>query len=151
MNRKKLARTSSEPGKTQTINYYNINDALYFVDLPGYGYAKASKETVAKWGKMIEDYLTFSKDLQAVFLLVDIRHEPSDNDRMMFDWICGAGFIPIIVATKLDKIRRSQLSKQLSIIRKGLHAGEGVKIIPFSALTKQGKEDIYAVIDEYLD
>ena len=151
MNRKSLARTSSEPGKTQTLNYYNINDEMYFVDLPGYGYAKVGKETVAKWGKMIEDYLTFSPDLQAVFLLVDIRHEPSDNDRMMFNWMCGAGFVPVIIATKLDKIKRSQVSKQLSIIRKGLHAGEGVKIIPFSSTSKQGRDDIYSIIDTTLE
>lgn len=150
MRRKSLARTSSEPGKTQTLNYYNINDELYFVDLPGYGYAKVGKETVAKWGKMIEDYLTFSPQLKTVFLLIDIRHEPSDNDRMMYKWICGAGFTPVIIATKLDKIKRSQIAKHMAMVRKGLHAGEGVKIIPFSAQTSQGREEIYEIIDNDL-
>ena len=151
MQRKKLARTSSEPGKTQTINYYFINEQFYLVDLPGYGYAKASKETVAKWGRMIEDYLSCSKDLKAVFLLVDIRHEPSDNDRMMYDWICGAGFTPIVIATKKDKIKRSQLSKQLSIIRKGLGADSKVTVIPFSSTEKSGREEIIEILDSYLE
>ena len=120
MNRKSLARTSSQPGKTQTINFYNINDALYFVDLPGYGYAKAGEEIKAKWGKMVENYLHRSRRLQAVFLLVDIRHEPSGNDKMMYEWIVHQGFSPVIIATKLDKIKKSQVSKNVRIIREGL-------------------------------
>ena len=113
MNRKSLARTSAQPGKTQTINFYNINDECYFVDLPGYGYARANEEIKAKWGKMIENYLHRSKQLKAVFLLVDIRHEPSGNDRLMYEWILNQGFEPVIIATKLDKINRSQIQKQI--------------------------------------
>ena len=116
MNRKSFARISSEPGKTQTINFYNINDAMYCVDLPGYGFAKVSKETQAKWGKMIENYLTTSKQLRAVFLLIDIRHEPSKNDKDMYEWIVYNGYDPIIIATKLDKINRSQVQKHIFII-----------------------------------
>ena len=117
MNRKSYARTSSQPGKTQTINFYNINEAFYYVDLPGYGYAKVSAEIKAKWGKLIERYLHSSKQLRLVFLLVDIRHEPSENDCIMYDWIVDNGFHPVIIATKLDKIKRSQIQKQLKIIR----------------------------------
>ena len=107
MNRKSLARTSSQPGKTQTINFYNVNNEIYFVDLPGYGYAKVSEEIKAKWGKMIERYLKKSKQLRAVFLLIDIRHEPSANDKQMYNWILDNGFKPIIIATKSDKISRN--------------------------------------------
>ena len=113
MNRKSLARTSAQPGKTQTINFYNINEAMYLVDLPGYGYAKVSAAEKEKWGKMIENYLHTSKKLQAVFLLIDIRHEPSANDKMMYDWMVYQGFTPIIIATKLDKIKRSQIQKNV--------------------------------------
>lgn len=148
MNRKSLARTSSSPGKTQTINFYNINELIYLVDLPGYGYAKASEEIKAKWGKLIEDYLHQSEEIRAVFLLIDIRHEPSGNDKIMYQWILNHGYEPIIVATKLDKIKRSQIQKQLKIIREGLQVVPGTKIIPFSAQTKQGREEIWDVIDE---
>jgi GTP-binding protein len=147
MNRKALARTSSQPGKTQTINFYNINDALYFVDLPGYGYANASVEIKAKWGQMIENYLHVSKQLRAVFLLIDIRHDPSDNDRMMYDWMLHQGFAPIIIATKADKLKRSQLAAHVSAIRTGLSMDADAVIIPFSAETKQGREEIWALID----
>ena len=116
MNRKSLARTSSAPGKTQTINYYNINNEMYFVDLPGYGYATANEKVKAQWGKMIEDYLHQSKKICAVFLLIDIRHAPSENDRIMYDWILDRGYRPIIIATKLDKIKRSQIDKQTKLI-----------------------------------
>ena len=150
MNRKSYARTSAQPGKTQTINFYNINDAMYFVDLPGYGYAKASKTEVAKWGKMIEKYLTTSKQLRCIFLLADIRHEPSDNDKMMYDWVCAGGFEPVIIATKLDKIKRSQIDKQIKLIRTAFGVKDAV-IIPFSATTKQGREDIYEIIDKILE
>ena len=108
MNRKALARTSSQPGKTQTINFYNINGALYYVDLPGYGYAKVPQSEKVKWGRMIENYLHKSQMLKCVFLLVDIRHEPSANDKTMYDWVVYNGFRPVIIATKLDKIKRSQ-------------------------------------------
>ena len=147
MNRKALARTSAKPGKTQTINFYNINDAMYLVDLPGYGYAKASEEVKAKWGKMIENYLHTSKRLKAVFLLIDIRHDPSANDRMMYEWMVYQGFAPIIIATKLDKIKRSQIQKNVKAIREGLGVQPGTTIIPFSAETKQGREEIWELID----
>ncbi len=149
MMRKRYARTSAEPGKTQTINFYNINGQLYFVDLPGYGYARASKSEVAKWGKMIENYLHSSKQLKCVFLLVDIRHEPGNNDKMMYDWVMQSGFTPIIIATKLDKIKRSQIDKQIKLIRTGLNAKDSL-IIPFSATSKQGREEIYETIDKIL-
>ena len=151
MNRKSLARTSAQPGKTQTINFYNINNACYFVDLPGYGYAKAPEEIKAKWGRMIERYLKQSKMLRAVFLLVDIRHRPSANDKMMYDWIVGQNYRPIIIATKLDKIKRSQIQKQIKEIRMGLGVGTDTVIIPFSAETKQGREEIYALLDRFVE
>ena len=150
LNRKSLARTSSQPGKTQTINFYNINDELYFVDLPGYGYAKVSVEVKAKWGKMIENYLHKSPMLKAVFLLIDIRHEPSVNDVNMYEWILANGFEPIIIATKLDKIKRNQIQKNLKIIRTGLNVVEGTKIFPFSAQTKQGKDEILNFIENII-
>ena len=139
MNRKAYARTSAQPGKTQTINFYNINDALYYVDLPGYGYAKVSQTEKEKWGRMIENYLRRSKQLRCVFLLVDIRHEPSANDRQMYEWIVHNGYKPVIIATKLDKIKRSQEAKQLKLVRTGLEIGNDVTVIPFSAETKQGR------------
>lgn len=148
MNRKSLARTSAQPGKTQTINFYNVNEAIYLVDLPGYGYAKVSQSEKEKWGKMIEKYLHISKNLKAVFLLVDIRHEPSANDKMMYDWIVHNGFEPIIIATKLDKLKRSQVQKNMKQIKEGLDLRPGSTIIPFSAETKQGREEIWALIDE---
>ncbi len=151
MNRKSLARTSAQPGKTQTINYYNVNDAIYFVDLPGYGFARANESVKAQWGKMIEDYLHRSKQLRAVFLLIDIRHAPSENDRIMYDWICKNGYHPIIIATKLDKINRSQIQKQLKLIRTTLHTEEGTLLVPFSAETKQGREEIYEILDGILE
>ena len=148
MNRKAYARTSAQPGKTQTINFYNINDALYYVDLPGYGYAKVSQTEKEKWGRMIENYLRRSKKLRCVFLLVDIRHEPSANDRQMYEWIVHNGYKPVIIATKLDKIKRSQEAKQLKLVRTGLEIGNDVTVIPFSAETKQGREEIWALIEQ---
>lgn len=150
MNRKSLARTSAQPGKTQTINFYNINDAMYLVDLPGYGYAKTSQSAKEKWGKMIEKYLHTSKKLQAVFLLIDIRHDPSANDKMMYDWMVHQGFAPIIIATKADKISRGQIQKHVKAIREGLKVEPGTVIIPFSAQTKQGREEIWELIDSYV-
>ena len=147
MNRKSLARTSAQPGKTQTINFYNVNDAFYLVDLPGYGYAKVSEEVKAKWGRMVERYLRQSRQLKAVFLLIDIRHEPSANDRQMYDWIISQGYHPIIIATKLDKLKRSQVPAAVKTVREGLKAGKETIILPFSALTKQGREEIYEGID----
>lgn len=150
MNRKSLARTSAQPGKTQTINFYHINDEMYFVDLPGYGYAKVSEQEKVKWGKMIEKYLHQSKQLQAVFLLIDIRHEPSANDKLMYEWICDQGFLPIIIATKSDKINRSQIQKHVKMIKEGLKVKKDTIVIPYSALTKQGREEIYELLDSYL-
>lgn len=150
MNRKALARTSSQPGKTQTINYYHINHSFYFVDLPGYGYARVSAETREKWGAMIEGYLHTSKQLKAVFLLVDIRHDPGANDKEMYDWIVYHGYSPIVIATKADKINRSQLQKQLKAVRAGLNAGPETLILPFSAQTKQGREEIWQEIEKFL-
>ncbi len=146
MNRKSYARTSQEPGKTQTINYYNINDELYYVDLPGYGYAKVSQETKVKWGKMIEKYLNTSKQLKLVFLLIDIRHDPSKNDKEMFDWICYQGFRPVVIATKLDKIKRSQKDKQLKAIRQGLGMKGGDILLPVSSENKEGRDAIWDLI-----
>ena len=148
LNRKSLARTSAQPGKTQTINFYNVNDAMYLVDLPGYGYAKTSASEKEKWGKMIENYLHTSKKLQAVFLLIDIRHDPSANDKMMYDWMVYQGFTPIIIATKLDKIKRSQIQKKA--IREGLKVKPGTVIIPFSSETKQGRDELWEVIDSFV-
>ena len=150
MNRKSYARTSAQPGKTQTINYYNINSQLYFVDIPGYGYAKVSQEIKAKWGKMIERYLHTSKQLKCIFLLIDIRHDPSANDVTMYEWIVRNGFRPVIIATKADKINRSQLQKHLKAIRTGLKLTPDHILIPFSAQTKQGREEIYEVLESYL-
>lgn len=147
MNRKSYARTSSQPGKTQTINFYNINDAFYFVDLPGYGYAKVSKDMTKKWGRMIEGYLGSSKVLRLVFLLVDIRHKPNQNDKQMYDWCIHYGFNPVIIATKEDKVRRSQEAKLLKEIKETLQVMEGTPVIPFSALTKKGKEEILEYVE----
>lgn len=151
LNRKALARTSSQPGKTQTINFYKVNDSFYFVDLPGYGYAKVSASEREKWGKMIERYLHSSEQLVLVFLLIDIRHEPSANDKMMYDWICHNGFTPVIIATKLDKIKRSQLQKNLKIIRNKLEMDKDGLIFPYSALSKQGKDEILDYIKTFME
>ena len=148
MNRKSLARTSASPGKTQTINFYNINKAFYLVDLPGYGYAKAPEEIRAQWGRLIERYLHTSKQLREVFLLVDIRHEPSDNDKLMYSWILSQGYEPVIIATKLDKIKRSQVAKQVKMVKEGLGLKEGTRVFPFSAVTKQGLEEIRQAMEE---
>ena len=146
MQRKSLARTSSQPGKTQTLNFYNVNDALYLVDLPGYGYAKAGAAVSAKWGRMVERYLHSSKQLQNVFLLIDIRHDPSANDKQMYEWILAQGYEPLIIATKADKIKRSQLDKQKKLIREGLGMPKGGTLIAFSAETKQGRDEIYELL-----
>ena len=147
MNRKALARTSATPGKTQTINFYNVNQEMYLVDLPGYGYAKVSEKEKVQWGKLIERYLNGSARLKAIFLLIDIRHEPSANDKMMYQWIVDQGYHPIIIATKLDKIKRSQVQKHMKMIREGLELVPGTTIIPFSAETKQGRDEICELIE----
>ena len=150
MNRKSYARISATPGKTQTINYYSINDEMYLVDLPGYGYAKVSEQEKIKWGQLIERYLHTSKQLVLVFLLVDIRHEPSANDKMMYDWICHNGYTPVIIATKADKIKRSQLQKNIKIIRTKLEMAKEDLLFPYSALTKQGRDEILDYIEEIM-
>lgn len=147
MNRKSLARTSSQPGKTQTVNFYNINDLLYFVDLPGYGYAKVSQTTVEKWGKMIDRYLEGSKTLRLIFLLVDIRHKPNKNDIQMYQWCLNYGFNPIIIATKEDKIKRSEKAKLIKQIKQTLEVVEGTPVIPYSSMTKAGRDEIWEYID----
>lgn len=147
MNRKSYARISATPGKTQTINFYNINDALYLVDLPGYGYAKVSEKEKVQWGKMIERYLHGSGQLRAVFLLIDIRHEPSANDKMMYKWIVDQGYEPVIIATKLDKIKRSQVQKHVKMLKEGLALVPGTRVIPFSSVTKQGRDEIWDLIE----
>ena len=147
LNRKSLARTSATPGKTQTINFYNVNKELYLVDLPGYGYAKVSPKEKEQWGKLIERYLNTSKKLKAVFLLIDIRHEPTANDKMMYDWIVYHGYNPIIIATKLDKLKRSQIQKHIKMVKQGLNLVPGTKIIPFSSVTKQGREEIWDLVE----
>lgn len=150
MNRKSYARTSSQPGKTQTINFYNINDCMYLVDLPGYGYANASPAVKAKWGKMIEKYLRKSANLKQVFLLVDIRHDPSENDKMMYNWIVDNGFRPVIIATKLDKLKRSQVAKHVKDVRTGLGLREDDILIPFSSETKQGLDVLWETVESYI-
>lgn len=147
MNRKAYARTSATPGKTQTINFYNINDGLYLVDLPGYGYARVSEKEKEQWGKMIERYLHGSEQLRAVFLLIDIRHEPSANDRLMYKWVVEQGYQPVIIATKLDKIKRSQVQKHVKMLKEGLSLIPGTKVIPFSSTTKQGRDEIWELIE----
>ena len=151
MNRKSLARTSAQPGKTQTINFYNINDVMYLVDLPGYGYAKVAESEKKKWGQMIENYLHTSHNLKAVFLLIDIRHDPSANDKMMYDWIVYQGYEPIIIATKMDKLKRSQISKHVKLVREGLGLKKESIVIPFSATSKQGREEIWNLMDSILE
>ena len=151
MMRKSLARTSAQSGKTQTINFYNINKEIYLVDLPGYGYAKASEKEREAWGQMIERYLNTSEKLRAVFLLVDIRHAPSANDKQMFEWMAYVGYDPIVIATKLDKIKRSQIDKQIKIIRQGLGADRETIIVPFSAETKQGRDIIWDFMDQVIE
>lgn len=146
MNRKSYARISATPGKTQTINFYNINDALYLVDLPGYGYARVSAKEKEQWGRMIERYLHGSSQLKSVFLLIDIRHEPSANDRLMYQWIVDQGYEPVIIATKLDKIKRSQVQKHVKMLKEGLALVPGTTVIPFSSVTKQGRDEIWELI-----
>ena len=148
MNRKNYARTSQEPGKTQTINYYNINNEFYLVDLPGYGFARVSEKTKQQWGKMIENYLHSSQQLRAVFLLLDIRHTPSENDVQMFEWMVYQGFTPIILATKMDKLRPSQVEEQVTMIRDTLSREAEITVIPCSAETREGRDEIWKLMDE---
>ena len=148
INRKSLARTSSSPGKTRTINFYGIEDKLRFVDLPGYGYAKAPKSEKEKWGSMIESYLKTRKTLKAIILLIDIRHEPGENDIMMYEWLKHYNYRIIIVATKKDKLKRSQYSKHKAMLTKALSLSSDDTLILFSSETKEGKEELWQVIEE---
>ena len=150
MNRKSYARISSQPGKTQTINYYNINDAMYLVDLPGYGYANVSQSVKEKWGKMVERYLKKSTQLKQVFLLIDIRHDPSANDKMMYDWIVANGYRPVIIATKLDKLKRSQIDKHVKAVKTGLGLQPEDTIIAVSSETKQNIDKLWQIVDSYV-
>ena len=149
MNRKALARVSAKPGKTQTINYYNVNDEVYLVDLPGYGYTKAAVEVKAKWGKMVEKYLKQSKMLKYVFLLIDSRHKPSENDIMMYEWIVSQGVNPIIIATKIDKLKRSQIKGQMELIMKTLNLTSKEQLLAFSSETKAGVNELWEIIENF--
>lgn len=149
LNRKKLARVSGKPGKTQTINYYNVNKELYLVDLPGYGYTRAAVEVKAEWGKMVENYLHNSKSLKQVFLLADCRHEPSEDDILMHNWIKKNGFEPVIIATKTDKLKRTQIKKQMDMLKEGFGIDDSL-LIPFSAETKAGVENLWDRISSYV-
>ena len=148
--RKALARTSSQPGKTRTINFYNVEDILYFVDLPGYGYAKAPRTEIEKWGKMIEEYLNKRETLRGIVMLVDIRHEPGENDRLMYDWLKHYGYDIIIAATKKDKIKRSQIQKQLSLIKNTLKLAPEDRMIAFSGETKDGVEELWEELEKLI-
>lgn len=147
INRKSFARVSSEPGKTQTINFYDVNREVFLVDLPGYGYARASADRKRQWGEMVERYLYESRQLRAVFLLIDIRHEPSADDRMMYDWIKGHGFAPIIIASKTDKLKKSRIPNNIKTLRQALGIGEDVKVVLFSAVTRAGRDEIWELIE----
>ena len=148
--RKALARTSSQPGKTRTINFYDVENILYFVDLPGYGYAKAPKTEIEKWGRMIEEYLNKRETLRGIVMLVDIRHEPGENDKLMYNWLKHYNYDIIVAATKMDKIKRSQIQKQLSIVKNGLNMAPKDKLIPFSGETKAGVEELWEVLENLI-
>ena len=150
LGRRALARTSSQPGKTRTINFYDVNGVMYAVDLPGYGYAKAPKTEIARWSKMIEEYLQKREELKAIILLIDIRHEPGKNDVMMYEWLKHYGYDIIIAATKSDKLNRSQIPKQLSVIRKTLGLGAEDVLIPFSGEKKTGVDELWAEMERFL-
>ena len=149
--RKAIARTSSQPGKTRTINFYDVEGVMYIVDVPGYGYAKAPKTKKKKWGKMIEEYLQKREELKSIVLLIDIRHEPGANDKMMYDWLKHYGYDIIIAATKSDKIKRSQVQKQLSVIRKALNLEKDDVLIPFSGTEKTGVKELWDAIENIVD
>ena len=150
LNRRNFARTSQTPGKTRTINFYKINNEFYFVDLPGYGYAKVAKSEKDKWGVIMERYLQDRQELCAIFLLVDIRHEPTNDDVMMYEWIKHFGYNCVVIATKADKISRGQYQKHISIIRKKLQLEKDEKVIPLSSSKKTGVEDVWnEIIAQY--
>ena len=142
LNRKKLARVSAQPGKTATINFYDIDKTLIFVDLPGYGFAKVSKQEKEKWGKMIEEYLNEREQLIQVILLVDMRHKPTNDDIMMYNWIVESGFEPIVIATKKDKVKPSQRESALKLIKDTLNIDE---VIPFSSEKGDGVDEVWSL------
>ncbi len=150
MNRKSYARVSQKPGKTQTINYYSVNEAFLLVDLPGYGYAKAGEQAQTAWSQLIERYLNTSGQLRQVFLLADVRREVADNDRMMLDWIRTAGFEPVIIATKMDKLKRSEVKGRIEALRRGFALRDEERMIPFSARTGTGRDQILEEIEKQL-
>jgi GTP-binding protein len=150
LNRKGLARISSQPGKTRTINFYDINDVLYFVDLPGYGYAKVSKEEKNKWGSIIEEYLHNRNTLVDVVLLVDIRREPTEDDKIMYRWIKSYNRNVTVVVTKADKISKGQRLRYISSIRKSLEVDSSDELIVFSSVTKDGREKLWGLFDKIL-
>ena len=147
LNRRNLARVAMTPGKTREINFYNVDEKLYLVDLPGYGYAKVSKEKKLSWGAVVDTYLNSRHQLKMVVLMVDIRHTPSEEDRVMYDWLAGNGVPHAVVATKADKLPRSQVNSKLADIRKTFAMEEGISLIPFSAETKQGRDEVWAEIN----
>ena len=151
INRKNYARTSSKPGKTQTLNFYKINDDFYFVDVPGYGYAITDKKTQMKFGKMIEDYVANREQLNEVFMLIDFRHKPSSDDILMYKYLKYYNLKVTVVATKIDKISFGQREKYKNIILNTLELQEGDKLVLFSSVTKDGKKEIYGEIEKYLD
>lgn len=148
INRKNLARTSQKPGKTRTINFYNIDETFRLVDLPGYGYAAVSKSHRDDWGEIIDRYLHSRDNLKEVFLLVDIRHEPNDNDLMMYNWILEMGFSGYVIATKLDKIGKSRLQQYIKTIANKLGIQDRKKIIYYSSDTKENRKYIYNILGE---
>ena len=145
LGRKSLVRTSQNPGKTRTINFFEVEESWYFVDLPGYGYAKVSKSESQKWGAMVEGYLKDRPPLVALVLLLDIRHEAGSNDKMLYEWCKYYNLPVILVATKSDKLKRSQLQKHTAMIRRGLNAEE--QVLPFSSLSKAGREELWEVLE----
>jgi GTP-binding protein len=152
LNRRNFARISQTPGKTRTINFYLINNEFFFTDLPGYGYAKIAKSEKEKWGQIMERYLEDREELCAIFLLVDIRHEPTNDDVMMYEWIKHFGYNCVVIATKSDKISRGQYQKHINIIRKKLQLDADEKVIPISSLKKTGVEDVWdEIVRQYSD
>ena len=150
INRKSLARTSSQPGKTRTINFYQINESFYFVDLPGYGYAKVSQKEREKWGEMIEHYLTIRSNLQYVFLLIDFRHPPTQDDISMYEWLKYYEIPCAVVATKRDKVKSSQVQKNKKILKEKLQLTNEDKVFIFSSEDKSGKEELWEFIEGIL-
>lgn len=151
LGRRNLARTSAEPGKTQTINFYNINGRMYLVDLPGYGYARASKSVTEQWGKMIQRYFSASDQLLYIFELVDLRHAPTKQDIAMIDLIRYLDYQPVVIATKADKLKRSERKKAVSLVKKTLSLTGDDILIPYSSVTKEGKEEILDLMEQVME